>query len=51
MEKKSLKIVVGFALPLQAIEKVNKLASSSGLSRSEYLRSLVLRHLEQKEGD
>jgi len=46
--KKPMKEVVGFSLPIQAIEKIDKLSLDSGLSRSEYLRSLVLRHLEEK---
>lgn len=43
------KIVIGFAIPKQALDKLDKLASDTGLSRSEYIRSLVLRHLEEKE--
>jgi len=47
--KRENKAVIGFALPKQAIEKINNLAFRIGLSRSEYLRTLVLKHLEEKE--
>ena len=49
MKTKPQKVVIGFSIPKQALEKIDELASDTGLSRSEYIRSLVLRHLEEKE--
>ena len=43
------KIVIGFAISEEKIKQLDNLAKNNGLSRSEYLRSLVIRHLEEKE--